>query len=429
MKFLVAARDSGSFKFVHASRNTDTSKKDSIAVKLIEDFEKDQSPKNYISKFTIYNDQYLITVRVNGTLQIHQYNLDDLSVEKVQDGKLDTFLLLKTYDLIKNDKPIALITLNKFNSILIAFESGDVSIIQIDAKFSHQPINFTLPTKKPISAFTQHPSQPGVFAFGGKENDLQVVELFDDKTTLKSFNKLSKDSKLSFKSIYVAKNVKPDHLDLRVPIWINQIKFVDSENDGSYKLVTTTNYGQIRIHKTSHGKRPLNDFKICDQGLISLEIVDDNEACIVANTGSLIAKYSLTKIDENAHKTNSASAGTVIKPVAKLLGRFSEGTNTGATYALTSQDDIVVTGGLDRYLRVFDLESRSQISKIYLGIEISDILILDTEDEIDPNAPVEPVKKSKRKREDNDEEDEEDSDEEEIWNTLENSKKSKLSKD
>lgn len=427
MKFLVAANDTGGFKFVECNKGTDTSKKDSIPVKIIETFTKELPGNCHIVKFLIYQDKYLICARADGSICIHEYHEDDLSFEKKsKDGKLDTLKLIKTFKLNvqTKDKPIALINLVKFNSILIAFESSKVFIIQLNDEFSFEPIDFILPNPKPISAFTGHPEKLGVFAYGGKENDLKLIKIFDTKISWEEYQHLYKSNKFQQHIIFSAKNIKPDHLDLRVPIWITQIQFITKDVEKGFKLIATTNYGQIRIYDTVHGKRPLKDFKICDQPIVALQLVEDQQACVISNTSSLIAKYSLTKVDENAHKTNSASAGTVIKPVAKLLGKFSEGGNTGATFGICCKSNLVATAGLDRYIRVFDVNSRKLLAKVFISVEISDIIIIDSEDEIDPNTIPEETKAAKRKRI-NEEDDE--SDEEEIWEQLENSKKPKSS--
>ena len=90
------------------------------------------------------------------------------------------------------------------------------------------------------------------------------------------------------------------------------------------------------------------------------------------------------------------------------MGKFTGG-NTGATFGVHIYERIVAFAGLDRYLRVFDLESREILAKVYLGVEVSALLILDDEDTED-----EETKKRKRKEEEDDEE---------LWNQLDTKKK------
>ena len=88
------------------------------------------------------------------------------------------------------------------------------------------------------------------------------------------------------------------------------------------------------------------------------------------------------------------------------MGKFTGG-NTGATFGVHIYERIVAFAGLDRYLRVFDLESREILAKVYLGVEVSALLILDDEDTED-----EETKNAK-----------EEEDDEELWNQLDTKKK------
>ena len=72
-----------------------------------------------------------------------------------------------------------------------------------------------------------------------------------------------------------------------------------------------------------------------------------------------------------------------------------------------------------RYLRVFDIESRAQKAKIYLGTNINRILVLD--EELEALQEIEMAKNNKRKQTASDEED----DAEELWSKLETKKEKK----
>lgn len=280
-------------------------------------------------------------------------------------------------------------------------------MIHINDKFDFKPLEIKLPEAKPISAFTVNPVAENIIAVGGKEFDLQVIQLFSSKINSTIFKKKNYEKEFVPQIVFKAKNVKNDHLDLRVPIWITNILFSKSEK--GYKLITSTGYGQIRLYDTTEGRKPRKDYQVTEKTIVTLSYANDEQSeIIITDTHSLMAKYSLTKIDEKAFKTNSASAGDIIKPVPKLLGKFSGG-NTGATFGVQVYEDIVAFAGLDRYLRVFDLESREILAKVYVGVEVSSLLVLDDEDEEDEDT-------RKRKRE----EEEED---EELWNELDTTKK------
>lgn len=410
MKFIVSSDDTGAAKEVVCNRGTDTSKQDATQPISIKNYftEPSASLKTRINHLLSFNYQYIIGTRLGGQVSVYDLN-EEIKEEEGEEEEEEKFKLLHNFELPvdKDDKPIALLKVEILESVIVAFESSKLFLIHINDKFDFKPLEIKLPEAKPISAFTINPEFENIIALGGKEVDLQVIKLFNDKINSTIFKKKNYEKKFVPEIIFKAKNVKNDHLDLRVPIWITNILFSKAEK--GYKLITSTGYGQIRLYDTTEGKKPRKDYQVTDKAIVTLSYGNDEQSeIIITDTHSLMAKYSLTKIDERAFKTNSASAGDIIKPVPKLLGKFTGG-NTGATFGVQVYEDIVAFAGLDRYLRVFDLESREILAKVYVGVEVSSLLVLDDEDEEDEET-------RKRKRE----EEEED---EELWNELDNTKK------
>lgn len=397
MKVLVSADETGLIKEVICNKGTDTSKKEGIKPQSVKNIcdEPAASIRARVIDMTIIDD-FLITLRLNGTLCI--YRLND-------------------YDLVKDvnlcgDKPISLINYQDHNSVIVAFETNKIFIISLD---TFETIQVDLPVKdnKPIVSFVSNPFKSGVFAFGGEENDVKIISLYDNPN-----NKTFSNTKFNPTIIFEAENVPNDFLDLRVPISIKHIRFMNE-----HEFITVTKYGQLRIYNTTIKKKPIHDFKIGPKPIIQVTLTEDN--AILSDTTHLIGKYSLTQIDSKAVKIQSASAGELRRPSVKLLGKFSEGTNSGATHAIYNYDDKYVgTGGLDRYLRIFDINTRKLIAKVYLGTQISSIIILNDEDEgneedgdskdISHNKKIKLNKKKRLNTNDDD-----DDDDDEIWNQLE----------
>lgn len=427
MKVLVASDDIGCVKEVVFARGTDTSKKDAIQPKSIKNIcgEPEASSKTRITFLEEFENKFLVGARVGGEVSVYDYTDDDVEEE-------EKYKLVHNYkvDVTKDDKPVALITLVALDSILIAYESSKVFLIHFNQEeFDFDPVFIQLPVTKPIHTFERNQYEEGVFAYGGKENDVQIIKLYDQEVSTSIFKKKDWRKKFTPTTVFAGKNVKNDHLDLRVPISISKIRFFKDSPKNAYKFLTATRHGQLRVYDTTHGRRPVNDYQLCDKAIISLAFANEEQnEVIITDTHSLIAKYSLTKIDDKAFKTNSASAGTVIRPVPKLLGKFTEGGNTGATFAVeTADDEIVATAGLDRYLRVFEIESRELLAKVYVGVEISSVVIVDTEDEIEEieDANNKPALQRKRRR---DIQEAEESDDEEIWRQLDEKDEKKKSK-
>lgn len=446
MKVLTTCDDTGAAKLCSFKRGTDTSKKDATQPDLIENCMNlpKSNYKTRIIHLINYNYQYFIASRLGGTLSIYDYEENDVAMkpqekqegngskfDKEQKSSLkvesestnskenieevagyveERFKFLHEFKLpvSMNDRPIALQKCEKLDSVLVAYESGKVYLVYV-GDFSFEPLLLHLPGCTHLNAFAIHPEQENVVAFGGKETDLQIAELYNSSVNSKIFKK---DYKSAFvpKILFKAKNVSNDHLNLRVPIWITNILFfTNNVTNGQYKLITSTRYGQLRIYDTKHGRKPVKDYPVSTTPILTLLFGNDKETEVVlTDTQNLMAKYSLDIIDDKAFKTNSASAGDIIKPVPKLLGKYTGG-NTGATLAQQVYEGIVAFAGLDRYLRVFDVESRQILAKVYLGVEVSSLIIIDDEDE-------ENEEEQKRKRD----EEEEDN---EMWSQLDKKQK------
>ncbi|EMG49915.1 NSA1 Ribosome biogenesis protein NSA1 [Candida maltosa Xu316] len=405
MKFIISADDTGAAKEVVCNKGTDTSKQDAKQPTSITNFftEPDATLKSRIVHLLSFNYQYIIATRLGGHVSVY-----DLNEEVEQEEK---YKLLHDFELpvADDDKPIALAKIEILDSIIVAFESSKIFLIHIDDKFKFKPLEIQLPEYKPISAFTVNPEAENIIALGGKEHDLQIIQIFNKKINSTIFKKKNYEKEFQSTVIFKAKNVKNDHLDLRVPIWITNILFCKNNGNPGYKLITSTRYGQVRLYDTNEGKKPRKDYPVSQKPIVTLSFANEEQTeLIITDTHSLMAKYTLEKIDEEAFKTNSASAGDIIRPVPKLLGKFTGG-NTGATFAVQVYENIVAFAGLDRYLRVFDLESREILAKVYVGVEVSSLLILDDEDEDDEET-------KKRKRE-------EEEDDEDLWNQLDTKKK------
>ena len=425
MKILVTSDDTGAVKEVVCSRGTDTSKQDAKQPKSIKNIcsEPGASVRTRVLHMVNFKSTFLVASRLGGSVTIYDLNHEE-------------YELVHTYQLaISNeDKPISLIELEEFDVVVVAFESGKVFVINLNnGKFDLDPIEIQLPGKKGISAFINNPHEAGVFACGGKENDARIIRLFEGEITKDVFEAENKQEFFQPDVIFTARNVKNDHLDLRPPIWISSILFFDEKPKDGYKFLTSTRYGQVRIYDTTHGKRPIQDYKVCEKPIVTLNFADSEEEVIVSDTHNLVAKYSLAQIDSKAFKTHSASAGEITKPVSKLLGKFSAGGNTGAIVGVNIFDDeIISTGGLDRYLRTYDISSREILAKVYLGVQISDVLMLDSEDEEEEEPESEMGDKRKKniekRRRKALEAEENESDEEELWNQLEENNKTKIEK-
>lgn len=395
MRVLVSSDETGLVKEIICTKGTDTSKKDGVKPESINKLcNQPQASLRARVLEMIQIDNQLVTLRINGDLCFYDMTKED-----------DDFKLIKSLSLCE-DKPVSLVNYSRLGYVIAAFETNKIFIVDLKL-YKHKELIIPYTKKvKPIVTFVENPYKDGEFAFGGEENDVKIIKLFDKPP--KSL------SKFTIEVVKTFRNVPDNHLDLRVPISIKGIRFLEKE-----KFITVTKYGQLRIYDMNN-ERPLNDFKIGDKPIIQLTLCNNNSEVILSDTTSLIGKYSLTKFDSNATKINTATSGTLKRPSLKLLGKYSEGSNTGATHAIHNfEGKYVGCGGLDRYLRIYDLESRELVVKAYIGTQISSLIILE-----DDKVVEEPPKKTVKKRtvesddEDNDESDESESDDNDIWDQL-----------
>ena len=98
-----------------------------------------------------------------------------------------------------------------------------------------------------------------IYATGGKETELQLwnLETFSNEST----------------PVFKAKNVRNDFLDLRVPVWVQDITFLREATD---LVAISTRYGQVRLYDTRVGNRPMVDMQFIDHPLMAISTVCSN---------------------------------------------------------------------------------------------------------------------------------------------------------
>lgn len=346
--------------------------------------------KNRVQRFlvtTCNDEEIIVSARANGAINFYNSKTYE-SINSISNN-LETST---------KDEFVSLIS--SFGNIYAASEQGKITIID-SSSISSEKVNYiTTSVKAPLSTFISHPTQEGVFAYGGKENDVKIIRLYKEGTSIFDNDEVKPEQ------LFQGKNVKNDKLDLRVPIWITNILFIKLEDhtETTWKFITTTGHGQVRKYDTSHGRKPILDKKLSDKPLVRVAATPKEDEIICADTHVTTALFNIEK-------------GAL---VAKYKG------SVGAVQALYSHlkgdNGLLVTGALDRYVRVFDINTREQVAKVYIGSKISAVWLLSDEntdaenkkeEEIDPKK----LKKMRKKAE------LEDEDEDEVWNQLDNLEK------
>uniref|UniRef100_A0A9L0IQD3 WD repeat-containing protein 74 n=1 Tax=Equus asinus TaxID=9793 RepID=A0A9L0IQD3_EQUAS len=124
-----------------------------------------------------------------------------------------------------------------------------------------------------VCRMRQDPAHPHVVATGGKENALKVWDLQGSE-----------------EPVFRAKNVRNDWLDLRVPIWDQDIQFLPE----SQKLVTCTGYHQVRVYDpASPQRRPVLEATYGEYPLTAMTLTPGGNSVIVGNTHGQLAEIDL----------------------------------------------------------------------------------------------------------------------------------------
>ncbi|XP_039625287.1 WD repeat-containing protein 74 [Polypterus senegalus] len=185
----------------------------------------------------------------------------------------------------------------------------------------------------------QSTSEGHKVATGGKENDLKIWDLQRPE-----------------EPVFKAKNVANDWLDLRVPVWIRDLQFLP-ESD---KVVTCTAYHQVRLYDPSLPlRRPVLETTFEEYPLTALSLTSDSNSVVVGNTQGQVAVIDLRQ-------------GRLLR----CLKGFA-----GSVRALQCHRSLplVASCGLDRFLRIHNLEDKQLLHKVYLKSRLNCLLLTSKE--------------------------------------------------
>ncbi|KAI1319341.1 WD repeat-containing protein 74 [Mortierella claussenii] len=214
--------------------------------------------------------------------------------------------------------------------------------------------------------------------------------------------------------LFKAKNVKNDHLDLRVPVWNTDFQFL-SQYDTSRLAVGTRNH-QIRVYDIKNGaRRPVVDAEVGDMPVVALTNGKDASEVVFSDT-----------------VTNVYSVDTL---TGEILGQYKGFTGVATALATfvpfegESTTTHLVSVALDRCLRVHEMtKTRKLLHKVYLKQRMTAVVV----GEYTPAEPTEEDEEStnnKKGKKAGDEDDDENDDD--LWESmgkLEDRKKSSSSK-
>ncbi|XP_060014866.1 WD repeat-containing protein 74 isoform X5 [Lagenorhynchus albirostris] len=228
-----------------------------------------------------------------------------------------------------------------------------------------------------VCRMRQDPARPHMVATGGKENALKVWDLQGSE-----------------EPVFRAKNVRNDWLDLRVPIWDQDIQFLPE----SQKLVTCTGYHQVRVYDpASPQRRPVLEATYGEYPLTAMTLTPGGNSVIVGNTHGQLAEIDLRQ-------------GRLLVCLKGLAGSVRG-------LQCHPSKPLLASCGLDRVLRVHRIRNpRGLDHKVYLKSQLNCLLLSGRDNwEDEPHEPQEPNKVPS-----------EDTETDELWASLEAAAKRKL---
>ena len=137
----------------------------------------------------------------------------------------------------------------------------------------------TFDTATPVNRMRVGASQNSCIATGGKEHDLHVWDV--------------ETQQIRFR----AKNVPHDNIELRVPVWIKDMQFLQSPSDSIFKVVTGTAYSEVRLYDSKAQRRPVHEITIGVPGeqypITSMCLTPDETCVIIGDTSGTLSSYDM----------------------------------------------------------------------------------------------------------------------------------------
>ncbi|KAI3641948.1 hypothetical protein MIR68_000058 [Amoeboaphelidium protococcarum] len=236
--------------------------------------------------------------------------------------------------------------------LFVLRQSGEFSVSSVDEHLQSSAL-FSKNLGQDLCALDVCSSQssPNLVVYGGKERDVTVFDIEAQDTCFKG------------------KNVAHDWLDMRVPLHHAAVKFMPNSDQ---EIVTCTLQGTVKLYDMRQDRCPVLTEAIGgkDIALKKLSIVGGNNNSHPHNERREIL------VCDNVGDVYHYDLGER-RVIGKLKG--SAGAIYDAQTFTDSSDNQklkVATVGLDRFLRVYDLKSRTLLHKVYMKQRMNQVITI-----------------------------------------------------
>jgi len=222
------------------------------------------------------------------------------------------------------------------SNYLVGVESGKVVLWD----FIEDKSKLEIQSGIHLSKARQCPSQKSIFATGGNENDLKIWDLAAPDPSV---------------PIFKARNLPHDSLELRVPVWVEDLTFLPQSQD---LVATCSRYGDVRLYDSKVvNKRPVINMKFADHPLMAISTTRNDRQVIVGSGQGRMGLIDLRN-------------GKVVHNFVGSVGgiRSISAHPTGPYF---------VSCGLDQHLYLHHLDERKYLKKLYMKAILNCVLMTD----------------------------------------------------
>lgn len=236
-------------------------------------------------------------------------------------------------------------------------EHGTVQVFSLDGTTEDPLFEWTCPPKAICSAYNASSRK---LAIGCEGAELKVYSVSDTEGG----------------PCFAAKGGKPNSVGLCDRPCTSAVAFDPSVEDGS-KLIVGTGSSKVRFYDAKAGKRPQHDMPFKGFKITCLAPEQDGQRCWVGDGGGNLQVY-----DVRAGKFCGAISG---------IG--------GSVRSMDIHNGAIVSGGLDRFLRINGLRSRASIEKVYMKSQMTSVCwSRTTTDDSIPKQDTRPGSKAQKKK-------------------------------
>ncbi|CAB03312.1 WD repeat-containing protein 74 [Caenorhabditis elegans] len=216
-----------------------------------------------------------------------------------------------------------------------------------------------------------------------------------------------------------AKNVPPDMLGLEIPIMITDARFIPGQNT----ILEATKLHEMRLYDPRAQRRPVKKIPFMENPIMCTSLTYKTNQILAANS---IGEMGLFDLRSKVH------------PMCKFKGQ------AGSIRSITAHPTLPLAAsvGIDRFLRVHDLQSRKLIHKIYCKTRLNRVLLRDNLSILNDKKPASKkeinedeteygnmTKDGYRSENEDDEDDDDVIEEDDVWGVMEPVKRAKKSSD